>query len=703
MKRERKSAHIEKGDSGKGQDRNMKRPVKNETVSAKVNIGIKKKMLWISVIAAVTLIAYSPVFNNEITSWDDEFYINTNPYLKELSVKTVSELFKTDTYYMGNYHPLSMISLSIDYALGGEDEKGNIDPFMFHLTNILLHILTCVFVFLTLLALFRNINIAVIVGILFGVHPMHVESVAWISERKDVLYAFFFVLSIWAYIKYTDIKKTKWYWLSLAWFVLSLFSKGQAVSLAVTIFFIDYLRNRKLTERRVILEKIPFLVLALIFGYLAIQAQKQSEALVDEQAYTMVQRIGIASYAFIMYLAKLILPLNLSAIYPYTDIIGQTIPSYYYLMIIPILFIVYLFFLLIKKSKKDLVFGIAFFVVNIVLLLQFIPVGSAIYADRYVYIPSIGFFIVFALLITKVLQNQKRKPVVLGVLGVYVCVLGVLTFERTDIWQNSRTLWTDTVEKSPEAVTAWNNLGSYKDKQASIAKDFSRAISGKPDYKNAYFNRGVSGFEVGKLTRDTALIQSSLKDFDKALELDGRFTDAYFNRANAKSELGLLDASIKDFNIAIGLNPEESDYYANRGVAYGKLGKIDDAIRDFDYSLKLNPLESSVYSNRGRAKMLKGSIPEAIADYNQAIELNPLNYTAFFNRAIAKQKQKDYEGAKADYEHTLKLRSDMGEVYLQRGLMFLEMNEKENACNDFSQANRMGIGYAAVLMQQSCK
>lgn len=561
---------------------------------------------------------------------------------------------------------------------------------------------------------------AIIVGLLFGIHAIHVESVAWISERKDVLYAFFFILSLLAYINYIDKKKTFFYFASLFLFLLSLFSKGQAVSLAVTLLFVDYFRNRKLLDKKVILEKIPFFIFALAFGYIAIQAQKQSEALVDEQAYTMVQRFGIAAYAFVQYNLKLILPIGLSAIYPYTDIIGHTIPGYYYLMLVPVIAIIILFVYLIRKGKRDYVFGIAFFVVNIILLLQFIPVGSAVYADRYAYIPSFGFFIVAALLLEPFLNNVKIRLPLIVTLSLYGVFLGYMTFTRTDIWKDSETLWEDTVKKSPGSVIAWNNLGSCKDKKASEAmqenkfeeakeyrlkaiKDFTKAIEGKPDYKNAFFNRGVSSFEVGKLVKDSLLIKSALNDFNKALEIDAQFTDAYFNRANVKSELGLLEAALKDFNIAIGLNPQKSDYYANRGVAYGKAGKIDEAIADFNRSLEMNPNESSVYSNRGRANMLKGNIEEAINDYNTAIKLTPTNYTAYFNRAIAKQKQKDYSGALNDYEQTLRLRKDMADVYYQRGLLYLEMNDRNNACKDFDMANQMGIAYAGLLMAQFCQ
>ncbi len=684
-------------------------------------ISKKTKILLLVLISLVTVISYYPSLDNEITSWDDEFYLNTNPYLKDISLETVKTLFNPETYYMGNYHPLAMISLSVDYAIGGEDADGNINPFLFHFTNLLLHLLISLSVFWFIYLLFKKINLAGIAALIFAVHTLHVESVAWISERKDVLYSLFFVLSMIAYLKYIDLQKSKYYILSIVLFLLSLFSKGQAVSLAVTLVLIDYFRNRKLLSKKVILEKIPFFVFALIFGLIAIGAQKQSEALVDEQGYDFVQRIAIASYAFMMYIKELILPVNLSAINPYPDIIHQTIPPLYYLMIIPAAAVGFLFFYLIKKKKKELVFALGFFIVNIFLLLQFIPVGSAIHADRYAYIPSIGYVILVSFLLLKIIEkNPKNKQLIFATAGFYILVLSVLTFMRCDIWQNSETLWKDTVKKSPTSVVALNNLGSWKDRQAAKAmeemrfeevkkyrldaiKDFSKAIKGKPDYKNAYYNRGVSEYEVGKLMQDTNLIKASISDFNKALEQDAQFADAYHNRANAKGELGDLQGAMKDFNLAITFNPEDSKYYANRGVNKGKTGDIEGAIADFNKSLELNPDEAAVYSNRGKAKMLKGKVKEALKDYDYSIQLDPKQYTAYLNRALAKQKAGDINGALADFTKCLELNPKMAVAYYNRALLFLDTNQREKACSDLKIASDLGYRYANLLMRQYCK
>ncbi len=723
MKRERKNSNIESKTS-----ENKKISTKQtQSLSADNFVSKKKIILSILAISILTIISYFPTFDNEITSWDDEFYINTNPYLKSLDTENIKTLFNTETYYMGNYHPLTMVSLSIDYAIGGENEKGEINSFMFHLTNLILHILVSIFVFLFVLLLLKNFNIALISALLFGVHTLHVESVAWISERKDVLYSFFFVASLVSYVKYVDTKKHLWYGIALILFLLSLFSKGQAVSLAVTIFVIDWFRQRKFSDIKLYIEKIPFFALAIYFGLIAIGAQKESEALIDEQGYTFIQRIGIASYAFMQYIFQLFLPVKLSAIYPYPDIINQTIPAYYYFMILPVLLIIALFVWAIIKKKNILAFGIAFFVVNIFLLLQFIPVGSATHSDRYAYIPSIGFFIFISALIVKIISDKpKIKNIVFGLTGIYIIGLVVLSMQRCDVWQDSKTLWTDTVEKSPNSVIAWNNLGSYKDRQAKKAldelrnndakilrqdaiKDFSKAIKGKPDYRNAFYNRGVSELELGKLTHDTILFKDAIKDFDNALAQDGQFADAYHNRANAKAELWQLDGAIKDFDLAIQIKLSQdntielNNYYSNRGVTKGKAGDLDGAISDFEEALKLSPNEASVYSNMGRAYMLKGNLQKAIEFLDKGIELNPQSYSAYLNRAVAKQKSNDLQGAISDFTKVIEINPDLADAYFSRANILILQNKISDACSDLKIAKKLGHQYASAFISRYCK
>jgi len=690
----------------------VKKAIKTEPVK---RISSSKYLVWIGIISIATILTYSSSFNNEITNWDDDNYIVKNPWLQELSGENLKSIFSE--YYMGNYHPLAMLSLSIDFQIGGKNKKNEINPGIYHFTNFLLHLINTLLVFWLALLLLKRFEIAVLTGFLFGLSSMHVESVAWISERKDVLYALFFIASLISYVYYINTNKSKYYFLSFSLFILSLLSKGQAVSLAVSIIAIDFLFGRRLLDKKIILEKVPFFILAAIFGVIAIKAQAAGNALSDADSYEFYKRIGFAGYAFTQYLIKLLVPTGLSAIYPYPDIISRTIPSVYWLFMIPAIAVVYLFFYFLKRNKI-VAFCIAFFIINIFLLLQLIPVGSAILADRYSYIPSIGYYLFIAYLLYELVnKSQSQKHIIYGIAGLYLLGIGFVSYNRSNIWEDSLTLWNDTVEKSPKAVVAWNNRGSIKDKEkkhAEAIEDFTRAIVLKPDYTHAFYNRGTSKKDWAKERNDSSLLKSALSDFDKAIELDINFVEAYHNRGLAKENLSeysrdtfqlkkLLNSALDDYNKTVDLNPKYENALVNRGVIKGKMGRFDDAISDFNKAIELTPESASAYSNRGLAKDGKGDLPGAIADYNIAIEKDPEFVTAFLNRGIVHRKLKNYKASIVDFSKAIEIDQKLAPAYYFRGIDHILLNEKDAGCLDLKKAKELGHQYAEQQMLIYCK
>jgi tetratricopeptide (TPR) repeat protein len=709
-----------------------------EKKQAKVQVPRNKVLAWLAVISIAIIVVYAPAFNNEITNWDDDQYITENPWLKELNSENIKSIFTE--YYMGNYHPLAMLSLTIDYQIGGENKDGEIAPFIYHFTNILLHLINTLLVFWLVWVLVGRFEIAVLTALLFGLGTMHVESVAWISERKDVLYALFFIASLVSYVYYVKKKQTKYYIYSLVLFILSLFSKGQAVSLAVTLFIIDFLYERKLLNAKVLLEKAPFFILAAIFGVVAIKAQQAGNALHDSDSYEFYKRIGFAGYAFTQYLIKLTVPVQLSAIYPYPDIINKSIPVFYWLFMIPSLLVAYAFFYYLKRNKL-VAFCIGFFIINIVLLLQLIPVGSAILADRYSYIPSIGFHLLSAILIYRLIEKyQAKKMMIYGITGTYLIVIGAASFMRTEVWKDSLTLWDDTIEKSPKAVVAWNNRGSIKDrakKHKEAIEDFTRAIVLKPDYVHAFYNRGTSKKDWASEQKDSAMLQSALKDFDQAIQFDENFVEGYHNRGityenlsdyakTQEQKTALLNKALSDYNKTIEIDPGYENALVNRGVIKGKLGNMDAAIEDFNKAIELQPENASAFANRGLAKDFKEDYQGAIADYNIAIEKDPEHSKAYLNRGIVFRKinnldasikdfskvitiGEDIEFRKVNNPKTIKdhskassIRSDMAAAYYFRGLDKIQLKQKQDGCNDLQFSVNLGHPYALGQYQLYC-
>ncbi|HWY97783.1 MAG TPA: hypothetical protein VNY36_01750, partial [Bacteroidia bacterium] len=415
--------------------------------------------IYLGVAVLATLICFSNAFKNDFTNWDDVQYVTENNLLKSLSWDNIKAIF-SNLSIMGNYHPLAIVSLAIDYHFTKLNAQG------FHTTSIIIHLLNVALVFFFVQLLTKKPSIAFITALLFGIHPMHVESVAWVAERKDVLYVFFYMASLIAYLYYikSPTKKVLFIALSFLLFGFSLLSKAQAVTLPVVLLLIDYFKDRKI-ELKTILEKIPFFLLALVMGYVAVLAQKKTGAIQDIPNNPLFERILYASYSFLEYGWKLIYPGSLSAYYPY-----PTSPSV--LDYIAPFVAIGLVALVVKYYKnRTVVFGAGFFVVNIFLLLQLLPVGGAMMAERYSYLCSIGLFFIASKSAVDLLENKKYdtyKYILMAVMVGYGGYLANATYQRNKVWKNSELLWEDVIRQHKDVPIAYNNLGSYFQKHEKL-------------------------------------------------------------------------------------------------------------------------------------------------------------------------------------------------------------------------------------------
>ncbi len=686
------------------------------------NGNFKQRLFLAFIAVAFTFLVYLPTFNNDFTNWDDTHYVLENHLINKLDWDTIKKYFFSDKsyerYFMGNYHPLTMLTYNLNYLVAAKDENGTPSPFPFQFTNILLHLFSVFFVFLIVFKLSKNNFIAFLSALFFGIHTLHVESVAWISERKDVLYTAFYFLALYLYILYVERSKLKFYFLSLLVFLLSLLSKGQAVTLSLSIVLIDIWYERKLLDKKIVAEKIPFFALSLIFGLIAIEAQKYSSALQSEANYELYKRFAIASYGFTMYLAKLIFPFKLSAIYPYPDLINKTVPFYFWLSLIPTLAILFLTFYAYKKGWKTVFFGLAFFIANIATLLQIIPVGGAILADRYSYVPSLGIHFLIAWMIYKFLYSKENlKKFTYFAVGLYAIVLAFLTVDRIKVWQNSETLWRDTVAKEPTAVVAWNNLGSelnkkaeklleknlvddYKKLKQEAIECFTKAIKFKPDYKHAFYNRGATKYNLATQFNDTSLINSAIDDLTKAIAIDPVFTEAYRERGLAYDWIGDFEKALSDYKIAIQLEPKNPQNYVNRAVTYGKSGDYNNAIKDLLTASELKQDMPEIYSNLGLAYYYSGDNEKALENFNKALDLEPGNPDTYFNRSLVFAAQKDFDKALQDVNKAIELGNTSGRVYYFKAVYSYYLGNKD--CDAMKTAIDKGFELAKINWQKYC-
>lgn len=638
----------------------------------------------LGLILLISLIIYLPVFQNGLLAWDDDAYIKNNPLLSSFNLK---EIFSQ--YVKSNYHPFTILILAIEYQLFG------LNPAGYHTINLLLHLVNVILVFYAVYLLSEKSVVALVASLLFGIHPMHVESVAWVAELKDLLYTAFFLASYVFYMKYAGSLQKKHYAIALSLFLVSLLSKAMAASLPVVLILTDYFKGRKI-NRKTLLEKAPFFLLAAIFGIIAVIAQKSSGA-AEITGFSFPQRIVFACLGFLSYLIKLVAPVNLSAYYPYPVMSGENIPGQLYIYIFLFLALAVSVYFSLRLTRK-IFFGMAFFTITVFLVLQLLPVGGAVMADRYSYIPSIGIFYLagegFYYLWMK---RQKWIPVIL-LIG-FAVFFSIETYARCGVWKDDITLWNDVLSKNDRITEALINRGiAYKNagKTDLALADLNKAIDIDGKSALAYFNRGI-------IFEDAKKYDQALANYNRSVDLDPGFAQVYNNRGNLFSGAGRYDQAIADFNKAVKLEPHFSQAYNNRGSLYANSGKYDLALADFNKAVEFNPGNPKAYSNRGNVLASMKKYDEAIADFSKAINLNPSYPQAYFNRATILAVVKKHDLAIADFSKAISLLPDFAAALYGRGMSEYNSGKKDAACRDFASASRLGYRQAMDALQQLCQ
>ena len=623
--------------------------------------------LVIAGIAAITWFFYQACLNNQFTNWDDPGYIKDNALIKDVSFEGIKHIFSTSI--MGNYHPLTILTYGIEYSYV------RLQPWLYHLDSLLFHLLVTVLVYWFVNLLTRRPVAAAVSALLFGLHPMHVESIAWIAGRKDVVYGTFYMAACIAYVYYvratTGSKKWRWYTGVILLFVCSLLSKPVAVSLPVTLFLIDYFEERKFNVS-LFLEKLPHFIIAIAFGIRSVLDQKEFGSLGTQNVtYNFLERIALGTYALITYLWKAVVPVGLSNFYPYPEKLTGTISIAYYIYPIAVLAIIFIIWKFARKNKI-IVFGALFFLVNIALLLQFIPVGGAILADRYTYIPYLGLFFMAGWYVSALFEAGGKKElryIALFVTLGYSLYLGYLSNERCKVWYDTTTLWKDEIEKEPvRAPNAYNNLGFNYINKFNDAMDpnekkiyydsafmlLNKAIELQPTFANPYISLGELLRSVGKFSEarknyyttiginniyengnaylGLAIIYAITHNFDssgicfrKAIEAKPYFPEAHSNFGNYFDMMGKQDSALKEYGIAISQNPDMVPPYLNRGRTLQRMHRCDEAMKDFATALELSPGMGEIYYSRSYCYTQNGNKALALQDVQKAISLGYTN------------------------------------------------------------------------------
>ncbi|HEX7320228.1 MAG TPA: tetratricopeptide repeat protein [bacterium] len=526
------------------------------------------KPAFILAVTVITFISFYPCLSNSFVNWDDPELLTNNQSVQHLSLQNIGRLFTR--YYCGTYIPLTLMSFAAEHG------RFKDNPMPYHALNIILHALNALLVLWLVSLLSKNSWVAFIAALIFAVHPLRIESVAWIAERKDVLFAFFYLLAIITYIYYTGRARLLLYFASLACFVLALFAKGVAATLPFVLLLFDYFQNRR--GRVIIINKLPYLVLAVFFTVIAISAQKT----LPGHSFPFLKNIFIMSYVVLFYIGKTILPIGLSPLYPFPMTIVSKMPWQFWLAPIIVIIIAVLVIVTSRRSKM-IAFGCLFFLLTILPVLQFIPVaGPEIAANRYTYIPSIGLILIFAEAIAWIYRKISSshagslKFLPAAAIVVIIALFVVTSMNRCRVWKNSITLWSDVIKKYPDfphAYTMRAQAYADADNMKMAVADYTRALDINPGFSAALLGRGNLLLKIGDFS-------GAIADYFRILEIDQKLVDAYVNRGNAYSALGQFDPALDDYNHALVIDPFNNNAIYNRAVVYFLIGNNDKAWQD---------------------------------------------------------------------------------------------------------------------------
>ncbi len=605
----------------------------NDATISKTQKTIFNASLILNIICCICIVFFVSVFlkpclDNELTNWDDAGYLLNNNLIRDLSLDGLKNIFTKPV--MGNYHPFTILSYALEYNWFG------LHPYPYHLDNLLLHIANTLLVYWFLLLLSKKPFVAFFASIFFGLHPILVESVAWVADRKDLLYTFFYISTciFWLYyIKNKSIKRYCLYLLVLFFTVFSLLSKPVAVTIPFSLLLIDYFESRKINWK-LFLEKSPLFILSLAFGIIAIKIQKDTGAINSTNIYfTIIERIALGSYAFSIYVYKSIFPLGLHCFYPYPSKLNNALPYMYYIYPIGIILFSYLIWRFFRTNKK-VIWGILFFVGNIILLLQFIPVGDAIAAERYAYLPYIGIFYLFScflyFLYNKITKNIYKNTLILFAI-LYIVILGCKSNLRCKDWHDSVSLWSSEIIEEPiNAPVAYNNLAyGYFAKYSDI---------------------------------NTSIMEKKI-DLDSAFIAMKQSVALMPNFVNSVRGLGLL-------------------FFANKD--------LDSALKYFKRVIDMKPT-AEAYGDYGKVLDMKGYDDSALIVYNISISLNPNIYLQYFNRGQLLKRKNRYVEAERDLNKAIELKPDVSELYYARSYCFAKKGDKKNAVKDIEKAKSLGF------------
>ena len=579
--------------------------------------------LAISLIVFVTILIFWSVSGHDFVYLDDNLYVFENSHVQNgITLDSIAWAFKA--IHAGNWHPVTWLSHMLDVSLFGPD------PGMHHMTNVFFHLLNVILLYLILKSGTGDGRKSAIVAGLFALHPFHVESVAWISERKDVLSTFFGMLTIWVYLKWVKVPSVSRYIQLVLCFSLGLMSKPMLVTFPLVLLLLDYWPLERLQVhgadldfgqnikilKRMVWEKIPLFCLAGGSCLVTLVAQKQGGAVATLASLPFLSRVVNAAVSYFLYIYKTILPFNLAVFYPHPGVWP------WWLIAVSFMALIIISFFAIKTFNRAPYFAVGWlwYMGTLVPVIGLVQVGVQSMADRYTYIPLIGIFIAavwgISGLFSRLLQKKHLVPALVSCVFI---IFAILTWKQVAFWKNSIVLFEHTLEVTEGNWLSHNNLGIALKREGRVPEameHFKEAVRINPDYAEAHNNLGIALIGTGKL-------EEAISHYKEAIQIDPNYTEAHYNLAIAFEKAGRTDLAIKEYRQAIELNRNFAKASNNLGLLYLKQGSIEEAITQYNEALRVEPGYAMAHNNLGIAYAQIKRTDEAVKHFQEAIRIKP--------------------------------------------------------------------------------
>jgi len=641
------------------------------------------------------ILPYRQVVNFDFVGYDDALYVTENLNIQNgFTVKGVKWAFST--FYSANWHPTTWLSHMLDCELYGLNPMGH------HCSSLQIHIANTVLLFLILQYMTGALWKSAFVAALFALHPLHVESVAWVAERKDVLSTFFGLLSIAAYYRYVKNPRIINYVLIILLLGLGLMSKPMLVTFPFVFLLLDLWPLKRLKFHKntcakaveffgfkailqLVWEKIPLFVLVTIVSVLTFIAQQSEGAVKALGALSLTTRIANALISYVIYVAKAIWPINLAVFYPYPKDLQMWKIAGAGLLLLSAFFLVFRTI----KTKPYLFVGWLWYIGTLVPVIGLVQVGEQAMADRYTYIPSIGLFIIFAWGVSDLFKKWQYRKIFLGVFAtIILTALTANTYQQLMHWQNGITLFGNAIKVTENNYQAHNNLGtafSQVDLDGAISH-YKEALKIKPDFAMAFYN-------IGNPLAKQGLANEAIDHYLEALRIKPNYAEAHNNLGTALIKKRNYDEATLHFKKALKINSQLIEPRNNLANLLFLQGKPDEAISQYNEILKSNPEYADAHYNLAYVLSAQKKLNEAVLHYQEAIRINPEYVKAHYHLGKILMNQGKTKQAIFHFAETIRISPDYVEGYNQIGIILAKQGKYNKAKVFFSKAVQIRPNY----------